>query len=272
MKKKLINFLIIPLSLFAVIFFVVLSGYNLIANNKGNQSNGLKDKNYVSEKSYSYNPYTDSTWVYGKGYFKYRDSLETYYNGYSIPRDSIYKVFNVKEYAANNWLRVRHPVPPAPILDRANHFNNIKMYEEAIDDYDLYIKVNPNNWSAYMNRGTCHERLFHYDKALSDYDMVLKLKPSDTIAHFNKGNIYDYTERWAEAVIQYDSTIMKDPRLAKAYRNRGLSHERLGHISEAIRDMQEAIRLNPRYEATLRPIMNRLTRQKNEPVNGKTTS
>ena len=200
----------------------------------------------------------DSTDIYGTGDFSYRDSLQSFHKGYSIPRDSVYKVWNTKAFQELELEIKKHPLKPGPYLDRGNHFQNIKMYPEAIADYNKYIGMYSTNPSAYMNRGNAHERLKHYDSAMYDYQKVLDLKPDDTIANFNKGNIYDFLLKYDLAVKEYDTVIMKDPRLAKAYYNRGTSYLALKNYAAALKDWEMAIRLNPPYEADLRPRINKL--------------
>lgn len=193
----------------------------------------------------------DSSDIYGTKYFDYRDSLETFHMGYSIPRDSAYKVENIRAFAQLNYLVNQDTTNPGPYLDRGNHFQNIKLYTEAIKDYDRYIQMNPYNQSAYMNRGNAHERLQNFEQALRDYDKVLELKPDDTIAHYNKGVVYDYLGRFDLAIQEYTLAIRKDPRLARAYYNRGISNEQLGQMSRAKEDWQMAIQLNPYYREEL---------------------
>lgn len=200
----------------------------------------------------------DSSDIYGTGNFDYRDTLETYHRGYSIPRDSVYKVYNIKAFQELDYIIKKYPVKPGPYLDRGNHFQNIKMYREAISDYNMYIKLNPYNHSAYMNRGNAYERFKIYDSAMWDYNKVLELKPDDTIANFNKGNIYDIREQFDQAILQYDTVLMKDPRLAKGYYNRGTTYLNLKNYAAAVRDWEEAIRLNPPYEPDLRPRINKI--------------
>jgi tetratricopeptide (TPR) repeat protein len=200
----------------------------------------------------------DSTNIYGTGDFSYRDSLESFHKGYSIPRDSVYKVWNTKAFQELELQIKKHPLKPGPYLDRGNHFQNIKMYPEAIADYNKYIGLYSSNPSAYMNRGNAHERLKHYDSAMYDYQKVLDLKPDDTIANFNKGNIYDFLAKYDLAVKEYDTVIIKDPRLAKAYYNRGTSYLALKNYAAAINDWEMAIRLNPPYEQDLKPRINKL--------------
>jgi tetratricopeptide (TPR) repeat protein len=200
----------------------------------------------------------DSTDIYGTGNFNYRDSLDSFHRGYSIPRDSIYKVWNTKAFQELELQIKKHPTKPGPYLDRGNHFQNIKMYPQAIADYNLYIGLYSRNPSAYMNRGNAHERLKHYDSAMYDYQKVLELKPDDTIANFNKGNIYDILGKYDIAVKEYDTVIVKDPRLAKAYYNRGASKLASKDYAGAVADWEYAIRLNPPYEPDLRPRINKI--------------
>lgn len=200
----------------------------------------------------------DSTDVYGTGNFDYKDSLESYHRGYSIPRDSLYKVWNTKAFQRLDELIRKYPLKPGPYLDRGNHFQNIKLYREAISDYNEYIKLYPYNHSAYMNRGNAYERFKIYDSAMWDYRKVLELKPDDTIANFNKGNIYDIRGRYDSAVMEYDTVIIKDPNLAKGYYNRGTSYLANRKFKEAARDWEQAIILNPSYEAELRSKINKI--------------
>ena len=190
---------------------------------------------------------TDSTDIYGSGYFDYRNDIESYHTGFSIPRDSIYKVDNLKAFEQLNLLISKDTLNPGPYLDRGNHYQNIQKYREAIGDYDKYIQLNPYNHSAYQNRGTAKERLKKWEEALWDYNKVIELKPDDTIAFFNKGVVYDVLDNPWQAIKEYDVVIQKDPKLAKAYYNRGASFEKVQKYDEAISNYEIAMKLNPRY-------------------------
>lgn len=223
-----------------------------------NDSAGRSDSSFFRD---SLNITGDSTDLYGKGYFKYQDSIDNWHMGFSIPRDSVYKVENLKEFEKLNLLIRKNPATPGPYLDRGNHFQNINKYREAIDDYNKYIAVVPDNYSAYQNRGTAHERMKNYDSAIMDYTKVIELKPQDTIAFFNRGVVYDAIDNPRQAIKEYDSVVIIDPRLAKAYYNRGTSYFKLKEFGAAVKDYEKAIELNPRYKEELMPKIIAIKRQ-----------
>lgn len=192
-------------------------------------------------------PFYDSTDVYGKGYYDYQDTLDTFHDGYNIPRDSVYKVYNIHAWEKDNYLADKDSLTPEASLDRGNHLQNIKLYKEAIRDYNRYIAEVKTNNSAYHNRGNAHERLKHYQLALRDYDTAIMLRPDDTIAYFNKGVVYDYLQQYDSSLAMYTKVIEIDPKLAKVYYNRGVVYKLQGKYREAMKDWEVAMRLNPKY-------------------------
>jgi len=238
-------FKLTKLTTISAILILIMISFNACTRRMPSSNSSDSTKVISVEKT------SDSTDIYGKGYFDYRDTIESFHMGYSIPRDSVYKVENLKAFERLNLLISKDSLNPGPYLDRANHLQNIHKYIEAIKDYDRYIELNPYNYSAYQNRGTAHERLKHYGQALSDYQQVLFLKPNDTIANFNKGVVWDVINNPWQAIKEYDTVIVKDPRLAKAYYNRGASYEKVEKIDEAVQNYQKAIELNPSYKEEL---------------------
>lgn len=236
---KILNYFLAVTLVFSLTW---LTGCSRNAQDSGNKSTNKSSPNTKQ---------TDSTRIYGTGYFDYRDSLESFHMGYSKPRDSIYKVENLKAFEELNLLIKSNPTKPGPYLDRGNHLQNIQKYKEAIADYDKYIEADQTNQSAYMNRGNAHERLKQYDLALMDYTKVIELKPNDTIAFFNRGVVYDAINNPWQAIREYDSCLIRDPRLAKTYYNRGATYERISDWKKSIADFEKAIQLNPQYKDEL---------------------
>ena len=48
-----------------------------------------------------------------------------------------------------------------------------KKYSDALDDFNDYIKSNPDSWAAFYNRAISKEYLGDYIGAISDYSKLL---------------------------------------------------------------------------------------------------
>lgn len=75
-------------------------------------------------------------------------------------------------------------------------------YEEALDDYDRLLALQPEPYS-FVNRGKCHEALEQLDEAIADYSAALARLPAPLFfpeIHLRRGLCYVQTEQWAEAL------------------------------------------------------------------------
>ena len=55
-------------------------------------------------------------------------------------------------------------------FDRALNYERVDDYENAIQDYDRAIQLDPSYASAYYNRGYSYYKLGQYQPAIQDYD------------------------------------------------------------------------------------------------------
>jgi len=53
--------------------------------------------------------------------------------------------------------------------------DKLHLYIEAITDYSMAIKIDPNNPFAYYNRGISFDRLKKYKEAISDFSKAISL-------------------------------------------------------------------------------------------------
>ena len=66
----------------------------------------------------------------------------------------------------------------------ANHWN------EALNAYDKVLELNPNDASAYYNRGLAYSNLGNYKLAILNYDRAIEINRKDADAYYNRGNAY----------------------------------------------------------------------------------
>ena len=120
-------------------------------------------------------------------------------------------------------------------------------YKEAVSDFDEAIRLNPSYADAYVNRGTVNIELGQYKEAVSDFDEAIRLNPSYADAYVNRGTVNIELGQYRAAIADFNRALLMQPNDAKAYINRGTVNIELGQYKEAVSDFDEAIRLNPSY-------------------------
>ena len=130
---------------------------------------------------------------------------------------------------------------------RGNANYKLGLYDAAISDYDMAIRLKSDDAGAYNNRGTAKAELGQYFPAISDYDMAIRLEPDYVFAYYNRGNTRYDLKQYAAAISDYDMAIHLKPDYADAYNNRGNAKDYLKEYFAAISDYDMAIRLKPDY-------------------------
>ena len=116
-------------------------------------------------------------------------------------------------------------------------------YKDAITDYDIAIRLKPDNANAYNNRGVAKAKLGQHFAAIADYDIAIRLNPDDANAYNNRGNAKSELGQHHAAIADFDTAIRLKPDDANAYLNRGITKAQLNRISEAKQDVRTALRL-----------------------------
>jgi tetratricopeptide (TPR) repeat protein len=74
-------------------------------------------------------------------------------------------------------------------IDRAEAFDALKQYWDALDDLNRAIDLAPDHPEAYFYRGTTYRKLNTLDLALQDVEHGLELAPDAPIGLLERGNI-----------------------------------------------------------------------------------
>ena len=70
---------------------------------------------------------------------------------------------------------------------KADALRSLGKYDEAIQEYDKAIEINPHDYNARINRGLSFGDLDNYDEIIKAYDEALRLDPEYAVAWNNKG-------------------------------------------------------------------------------------
>ena len=124
--------------------------------------------------------------------------------------------------------------------DRGYAYINVGEYDNAIDDCDRAIAIDPNIAAAYNNRGFAKARKGNYDSAIDDYDRAIAIDPNNANAYNNRGIAKFSKGDYDGAIDDCSRAIELETDEASAYRNRGVIWLRLCEWDNAKADFTVA--------------------------------
>ena len=135
-------------------------------------------------------------------------------------------------------------------------------FQQALQNYDKAIELNPENPDVYGQRGHVHRKLGQYQNAIKDYDKHIELDPSHPWPHHYKGMTYrdigqfevaiQNWERYIELRLIESADWIESEQSANAYTNIGLAYVELGQNQKAIEHFDKALTINPNYLGAIR--------------------
>ncbi|MFM7876786.1 MAG: tetratricopeptide repeat protein [Microcystis aeruginosa Ma_MB_F_20061100_S20] len=119
----------------------------------------------------------------------------------------------------------------------------IKVTQDLIDS----IRSNPNSKLAFaelfFNYGIEESKKGNFVQSLAQFNLVIRLNPNDASAYLFRGNAYGQLKEYQKAITDYSQTLRLDPNYADAYNLRGLVYGMSGNRQKAIADLQKAANL-----------------------------
>ena len=102
------------------------------------------------------------------------------------------------------------------------------------------------------NKGSVLDELGQYDEAIQQYDKILGIDPDDTLAINNKGNTLSNLSRYDEAISMYDKVLSLDPEDVDTIFNKAfVLGVNLNSYDEALRLTEENLKKYPKHEGLL---------------------
>ena len=90
-------------------------------------------------------------------------------------------------------------------------------FQEALLQYTEALKLDPKNFGAHFNSGSCYTALQKPEQALSFFKTAAAMKPSDPVVQFSLGYAYGATGHTLEAIDALKEAVRLDPKLVNAY-------------------------------------------------------
>ena len=138
--------------------------------------------------------------------------------------------------------------------ERAYNYEEQRLYDQAIEEYNQALLIDPNYVSAYNNRGVAYsnksalqeslglhqEALELRKKALADWIQALKLDPNLAAGRANIGCYLIYEGKYDAAIVWLNQALTRDTRMSQGYINRALAFYYFGKYDKAREDVHRA--------------------------------
>lgn len=95
----------------------------------------------------------------------------------------------------------------ATVLSKGQALLNLDKPDEALEQFDEALKIEPRNIEAWIKRGTALERLQRIDEAISSYDHAIEIDGSTATAYLFKAGVYNRQKKYAEALQCYEKAL-----------------------------------------------------------------
>lgn len=109
-------------------------------------------------------------------------------------------------------------------------------------------KVYPNNSLTHATLGNSFRDNKLFEDAVKEYKIALKLNPGLVEIYNNLGVIFGDMGKYEEAVDCFNQSIKTDPGYLESYNNLGVTYIRLQRWSDAEKIWKEALKINPKYK------------------------
>jgi tetratricopeptide (TPR) repeat protein len=139
-------------------------------------------------------------------------------------------------------------------------------YQKAFDNFSKIIKIDKNNFHAYLGRGYTKMQLkiygtnksktswitdkngefyYDYDGALEDLNKAIELNSEYSDSYIKRGDLYVELKKNDKALKDYNYAIKLDSNSYDAYFKRALLYEDIGNSNKSLADFDKAIQLDP---------------------------
>ncbi len=175
----------------------------------------------------------------GKAYAQY-DKQQFFYRGQQLIIDGRY------QQAIENFNRL---ILLDPQLYEAYFFRGIGKYNlgdylGAKADFDRALTINPIYTQAYHYRAITYSQLGQYTQALDDLKEAVDLRPGYNGLYFSRGVTYLLSQQFNLAEEDFNRFLRHEPRVPEAYLNRGACYLYLKDTVKALNDYNTAVLLN----------------------------
>ncbi len=133
----------------------------------------------------------------------------------------------------------------AAFFYRGNARDAIGKYEQAINDYDSSIELNPRNPNPQINKGGSLVALGRSQDAIEIYNRLLNSYKPHPLAYLGRGEAYFILRKFDNAIKDFEAAIRVEPNLYFAYDGLGTTYNFLEEYETALSYIDAGLSINP---------------------------
>jgi tetratricopeptide (TPR) repeat protein len=130
-------------------------------------------------------------------------------------------------------------------LSRLKYLDKLRRQEEELASYDRALAIDPEDSTAWYNKGRTLSQLGRHEEALDAHDRALAIDPFDSATWFQKGLTLYELGRHEEALGPYDCALDIDPDDSATWFQKGLTLDKLGRHEEELASYDRALTIDP---------------------------
>ena len=154
------------------------------------------------------------------------------------------EIQNEDHYIINNELDDLLNKELVELFLKANDCIDDENFSDAIEFYDLILKIDPKNISALIDKGVTLQILGRIKLSIRSFNKALQLSPKNIDALINKGSALHLSEQYLDAIDCYDKALKIDQKCSMALAYKGLSLGELGNLTESISCFKRALSID----------------------------
>ena len=139
-----------------------------------------------------------------------------------------------------------YPKDAAPsLLERSNTLLELGRYREAIADLNEYEHLMSNELTAYFyyRREQAEMQCRMFQQAVDDIDRAIRMEPKETLYHAERAVVYYRLGEFEEALKSAQKSAELNPKFGDAYRLAGICQLRLNQREKGLSNLKKAIEL-----------------------------
>ena len=131
--------------------------------------------------------------------------------------------------------------------DLANALRRAGRVDEAIAHYNQALQIEPHLFEAHYGLAATWKQAGRLDEAIQQYRQAVEIRPDFAMARNDLGNTLLQTGKIQDAIGQFEQALRIDPACLEAHNNLGNSLVQAGDLTEAARQYRQALEIQPNY-------------------------